>query len=358
MLQLVRAGLRSGHPRHRLVLFALRLVHIRVRSLWWELAGTIVDLRDFHRRDRSTDLAFVVHHQRLAAGSFYEAGSTDLWRRFLADAGPRLIRSRLGYRLHAGELRRVVALEPFVFAPPIRFRAEHRSVLSIFDVIDKAWLSAHLAQVGADVIVTANVDSVTHVPSLAALSALPWYFLPWSVPDEVPQRWSRGQLTARVVTVGAAGPMYTLRNWVAAHPRVAGHIRVSSYESATRTVDRDDYFALLAAEPAVVVAFGDEERHRIPVAKYVEVPAVGSLLIAARAARLEEMGFEHGLNCLMFEGREDFEACIERFLADPAAHLPVARRGQQLVRERHATSVRIGELLALLAPKAQDRPER
>jgi hypothetical protein len=214
MLQLARAGLRSGHSLPRLVLFALRLAKVRLRSVGWELTGTIADLWRFRHRDRATDLGLVVHWPRIVAGSFFEAGSTDLWRRFVAEARPRIIRSRLGYRLHASELRRVIALEPFVFAPPVRFRAEHRSILSVFDVIDKAWMAAHLRRVGADVIISPNVDSVPHVPVLAAIDGLPWRFFAWSVPDDVPRRWTRDELDARVVTVGAAGAAYSLRNWV------------------------------------------------------------------------------------------------------------------------------------------------
>jgi hypothetical protein len=56
MLQLARAGLRSGHSLPRLVLFALRLAKVRLRSVGWELAGTIADLWRFRHRDRATDL--------------------------------------------------------------------------------------------------------------------------------------------------------------------------------------------------------------------------------------------------------------------------------------------------------------
>jgi hypothetical protein len=358
VLQLARAGLRSRHSLARLVVFALRLVKIRARSLAWEFAGTLADLRDFRHRDRSTDLGFVIHWQRIVAGTFFEAGSTDLWRRFVTESGPRIIRSRLGYRLHAPELRRVIALEPFTFAPPVRFRPQHRSVLSLFDVIDKAWMASHLPRVGADVIISPNVDSVRHVPLLAAMEGLPWQFFAWSVPDDVPQRWAREALDARVVTVGAAGAAYSLRNWVGQHPLTEEHVRVTSHEAGLRTVDRDTYFALLAAEPAVVVAFGDEERHRITVAKYVEVPAVGSLLIAARAPRLEELGLRDGWNCLVFEGRDDFASRVEAFLDDPAAHLELARRGQELICERHTTSVRLQELGTLLDRAGQAGSER
>jgi hypothetical protein len=357
MLRLARAGLRSGHSLPRLVLFALRLGEIRLHSLGWELLGAVADLWNFRRRDRTNDLGFVVHWPRIVNGTFFEAGSTDLWRRLVTEAEPRIIRSRLGYRLHAGELRRVIALEPFTFAPPVRFRREHSSVLSLFDVIDKAWMAAHLGRVGADVIISPNVDSVPHVPVLAEMTDLPWRFFAWSVPDDVPQRWTREALHARVVTVGAAGQAYSLRNWVGRHPLTAGHIRVTSHEADLPTVDRDAYFALLAAEPAIVVAFGDDERHRITVAKYLEVPAVGSLLIAARSPRLERLGLRDGWNCLVFDGRDDFAAKIQEFLDDPAAHLELARRGQGLISERHTTSVRLREIDELLARLEREAPE-
>jgi hypothetical protein len=84
------------------------------------------------------------------------------------------------------------------------------------------------------------------------------------------------------------------------------------------------------------------------------VPAVGSLLIAARAPRLSALGLVDGWNCLMFEGREDFAQRVQGFLDDPAGHLDIARRGQELVRERHTSSVRLRELEALLGSARSD----
>jgi hypothetical protein len=43
----------------------------------------------------------------------------------------------------------------------------------------------------------------------------------------------------------------------------------------------------------------------------------------------------------MFEGREDFAQRVQGFLDDPAGHLDIARRGQELVRERHTSSARL-----------------
>lgn len=354
MLHLVVPGLRSGHPLHRLVLFLMRILRNRLHSALRETKGAIADVLEFPSRERMTRVGLIAHVERIDEGSFFEAGSTDLWQRFVVEVAPRIIRSRLGYWLHAPELRAVIALEPYTFAPPVRFQPRHRSVLSLFDVIDKAWLAPHLRRAGADVIISANISSVGHVPALAALPDLRWQFFGWSVPDDVPERWQRTRLDARLVTVGASGPMYTLRNWVGSHPLVSEHVRVSSYEASSVTIGRDEYFQLLADNSAVVVAFGDEDRHRIAVAKYLEVPAVGSLLIAARAPGLEELGFRDGWNCLMFDGREDFEARVRPFLEAPDGHLVIAQLGQELVRSRHTTSHRIDELLALLDAAAGD----
>jgi hypothetical protein len=336
-----RIGLRSAF------LFVRGQAGIRLKNLVRELVGLALDLRDLRRP--GSGVLLVAHWNRLSPSGLIEAGYNDLRDRFIAETGATIVRSRLAYRLRAGEATCAFSLEPFTSAPPVRFSPRHASVILVADTWDKTWMARHLTRSRATHIVSSYVWWVEEVPALRRLGRERWRLFPWWVPDEVViGRPARAELEPSAIVVGALGPMYDLRAWAAAHPLVSGLLHVSAHSSAATRHEADDYFDLLAAQSAIIVAFSESERLRVPVAKYVEVPAVGALLIGARAHHLEEMGFRHGENCLLFEGREDFAACLQAFLDRPDEFIEVAARGLELVRSRHTTSARLQELRELL----------
>ena len=336
-----RIGLRSAF------LFVRGQVGIRCRNLVREVIGLALDLRDL--RGACNGVLLVAHWNRLSPSGLIEAGYNDLRDRFITETGATIVRSRLGYRLRTREATCVFSLEPFTFAPPVRFSPRHASVVLVADTWDKVWMARHLARSRARHLLTSYLWWVDETPALRRTGRERWRLFPWWVPDSVVEaRVARTALEPSATVVGALGPMYDLRGWAASHPLVGGMLHVSAHSVAATRHTAGDYFDLLEAQSAVVVAFGEAERARVPVAKYVEVPAVGALLIGARAHHLEEMGFRDGENCVLFEGRADFEARLRAFLDRPEDFVEVAARGLELVRARHTTSARLTELRTLL----------
>jgi len=336
-----RVGIRSAF------LFVRGQLGIRARNLVRETIGLVLDLLSL--KESGSGVLLVAHWNRLSPSGLIEAGYNDLRDRFIAETGATIVRSRLGYRLRARRATCAFSLEPFTFAPPVRFAEHHASVVLVADTWDKLWLTRHLARSRATHFLTSYLWWVDDMPALRRTGRERWRLFPWWVPDDVVAgRPARTTLAPTATVVGALGPMYDLREWAAAHPLVTGVLHISAHSVAATRHSARDYFDLLAAESAVIVAFGERERLRVPVAKYVEVPAVGALLIGARAHHLEEMGFRDGENCLLFEGREDFAQRLQSFLDRPGDHVGIAARGLELVRSRHTTSARLEELRELL----------
>ncbi len=347
LIDLLREALRRRLGPVSIVRFLRGQAGIRLRSLFWELRGAVRDLRGIRRA--GSDLLLVVHADRLRPGGFIELAQSDLCARLIADAGATPVHSRLGYRLRSGRATRAFSVEPFTGAPPVRFSPRHASAVLVADTWSKAWMARHLTRNRADVILTPYLWPVRDLPALRRTDPSRWRLFPWWVPDRaVDGRAAPTHLRPEVVVVGAAGPMYDLRMWAAEHPLVSGFIRASGYDPGATRLDGEGYFDLLSRQSAVIVAFGTSEELRVPVAKHLEVPACGALLIAARAHHLDEMGFRDGLNCIMFEGREDLGPRLQAFLDHPEAHVAIAARGLELVRQRHTTSVRLRELLEVL----------
>jgi hypothetical protein len=336
-----RIGLRSAF------LFARGQVGIRFRNLVREVVGIALDLRDLRRP--GSGVLLVAHWNRMSPDGLIEAGYNDLRDRFIAETGATIVRSRLGYLLRAREATCAFSLEPFTFAPPVRFSSQHASVVLIADTWDKVWMARHLARSRVRHLLTGYLWWVDEMPALRRTGRERWRLFPWWVPDSVVEaRVARTALEPSATVVGALGPMYDLRGWAASHPLVGEVLHVSAHSVAATRHSAGDYFDLLEAQSAIVVAFGETERGRVPVAKYVEVPAVGALLIGARAHHLEEMGFRDGENCVLFEGRADFETRLRAFLDRPEDFVEVAAQGLELVRARHTTSARLTELRTLL----------
>lgn len=350
-VDVVTDGLRRRRGALSAVRFLRHQLAIRLRSLREEARGTLADLWAYRHGAGGEELLILIHRARLRPGALIEAGLEDLRDRLLARDDVAVVSSRLGYRLRARLPRQVISLEPIAAAPAVRFSRRHTSVVVVADVWDKVWMARQLRRCRATAFVTPYRWCVADVPALRGIDPDRWHLLPWWVPDDVvAQRPARTRLNADLAVVGALGPMYDLRAWISGNPMVTDRFHVSAHESTADRLDHTRYFDLLASRSAVVVAFSEEDAMRVPVAKYVEVPAVGALLVGARAHHLEEMGFRDGENCIIFEGREDFARKAAAFLARPEDYVDIAARGLQLVRTHHTTSARIRQVEALLSP--------
>lgn len=92
-----------------------------------------------------------------------------------------------------------------------------------------------------------------------------------------------------------------------------------------------------------------------PVAKYFEVPACNSLLLAPYFPELKELGFIPGVNFVDVT-ESDFREKAEYYLHHEKERLEIAQRGFDMIHSRHSSRIRAAELVdtlqRLLAPQA------
>jgi hypothetical protein len=83
------------------------------------------------------------------------------------------------------------------------------------------------------------------------------------------------------------------------------------------------------------------------VAKYMELPAAGCLLLATHTPDLHLLGFEDGVNYLRVD-ESTFDATLADVLARPEAFEPIRRAGFELVHARHSDVNRADALEQLI----------
>lgn len=87
---------------------------------------------------------------------------------------------------------------------------------------------------------------------------------------------------------------------------------------------------------------------KFPVMKYYEAMACGSLLVADEPMDAEELGFRAGENYAAVEDIVDLGEETDWYTTHVAEADEVARRGEELVRQRHTNEVRAKELYEML----------
>ncbi|HQN17740.1 MAG TPA: glycosyltransferase, partial [Syntrophobacteraceae bacterium] len=102
----------------------------------------------------------------------------------------------------------------------------------------------------------------------------------------------------------------------------------------------EEYYAWLRGYDAIIAAGSEDPAYGLTTPKYFEIPASGALLFAQRTDDLDVLGFRHGENCIAFT-RDDFEEQARAYLEDPDRFLHIRAAGRDLMRERHALSVRL-----------------
>lgn len=147
---------------------------------------------------------------------------------------------------------------------------------------------------------------------------------------------------------GSVGEFYPLRRRAATNPRVV-RMPHPGYGAAARSGAGSALFGRAYAEElaryrcavtcCAVVGYA--------VAKYVELPAAGCLLLADYTPDLDALGLVDSVNYLRVDA-DSFDARLAEVLADPAAFEPVRRAGFDLARSRHADTHRADTLERLI----------
>ncbi len=103
-----------------------------------------------------------------------------------------------------------------------------------------------------------------------------------------------------------------------------------------------DYARILASARAAV-ATGSV--YRYVVAKYLEIPACGTCLLAEALPDLADLGFRPGVNFWPLDPTRRLDRQLEAVLADPELTTAIGAAGARLVALRHTAAARARELV-------------
>lgn len=102
------------------------------------------------------------------------------------------------------------------------------------------------------------------------------------------------------------------------------------------------------------VFFTCDSVYKYPIAKYFEVPACKTLLLASFSQELADLGFIPGTNFVSID-ENDFQEKAAYYLDHEEERLEIAERGYELVRARHSTTRRAAELLTMIKDILESR---
>jgi hypothetical protein len=92
-----------------------------------------------------------------------------------------------------------------------------------------------------------------------------------------------------------------------------------------------------------------------PVAKYMEIPAAGCLLLASHTPDLDALGYRDGVNYVRVS-EDDFDARLADVLARPEAYEPIRRAGFEFVRSRHSDVHRARQMAEAIRSVLEETP--
>lgn len=95
------------------------------------------------------------------------------------------------------------------------------------------------------------------------------------------------------------------------------------------------------------IFFTCDSKLHYPVAKYFEVLACKTLLLAPTSPEIEDLGFIPGVNFVSID-EHDFEEKAEYYLNHKKKRLEIVEQGYEMVRARHSTAKRAAELVKMI----------
>lgn len=95
------------------------------------------------------------------------------------------------------------------------------------------------------------------------------------------------------------------------------------------------------------IFFTDDSIFKYPIAKYFEVPACNTLLLASGSQELRDLGFIDGLTFVEIN-RSNYLEKAKYYLKHEEERKAIARRGYEMVRENHTTAIRARQLVNYL----------
>ncbi|HOD72743.1 MAG TPA: glycosyltransferase [Deltaproteobacteria bacterium] len=289
-------------------------------------------------------LGFIMHPKRFILNEFTSAMTPYLIRGIVRRFACEIITNQQEYDRLYDEVDAFLSLEPQFAAPVISWKRglfrTKKPKLSYVLCSDP-----HLLKWREDYFLDNEISfmlALYRAPTQYHFRKIPdekIVHFPWCVPDQFIS--SDPVINHAQDTIccfgGSKSPAYELRNWCKSFPFVNASSN-SGVENKQYT--DEEYYAWLRGYDAIIAAGSEDPAYGLTTPKYFEIPASGALLFAQRTDDLDVLGFRHGENCIAFT-RDDFEEQARAYLEDPDRFLHIRAAGRDLMRERHALSVRL-----------------
>ncbi|RAP74348.1 glycosyltransferase [Paenibacillus montanisoli] len=121
------------------------------------------------------------------------------------------------------------------------------------------------------------------------------------------------------------------------------HPGYRNYEEEEEAQTRVGKYFSMAINKAKMF-FTDDSCYQFPIAKYFEVPASKTLLLASGSKELEDLGFIDGVTFVEINGDNYLEKALY-YLQHEEERNAITERGYRMVRERHTTQIRAKEFI-------------
>jgi hypothetical protein len=201
----------------------------------------------------------------------------------------------------------------------------------------------------SDAVISVLREAVLRQDQFPQLARKLWR-LPWFVPASMPAYTLNPNPLRRCLVPGANSRVRPLR-WRAVKEIPPEHLTVlkhPGYGKASYAADivGKDFYDLIHRHACCLT---DGGVYRYAVAKYVEVPYTGALLLADDVPDLAEMGYRRNEHFIAVDRDTDLAALVAHILEHLDEYDAIRRAGQQLVRERHTERVREAEACRVAA---------
>lgn len=127
------------------------------------------------------------------------------------------------------------------------------------------------------------------------------------------------------------------------HHEHPGYKNYNENEEAKSLVGK--YFAMEINKAKMF--FTDASRYNFPVAKYFEVPACNTLLLASGSKELEDLGFIDGETFVEINQDNFLEKALY-YLKNKKERKKIAKRGYEMVRKKHSSTQRAQEFISYI----------
>lgn len=155
--------------------------------------------------------------------------------------------------------------------------------------------------------------------------------------------------TIDFLLMGSLSPIYPLRNKIVQDMRdVPGFVhhghpgyRLFSKEEQRHLPIKQNYAKEINRARMFLT---DGSTYGYPLAKYFEVPACNTLLLASGTRELADLGFVDNRNFVAINKANFYDRAM-RYLREEEKRADIALKGYRLVRKHHSTDIRVGQFV-------------